>query len=193
MMNRWKVAFFSLAAIVLSFVIVVIILLSKGNKHDIVIDPPAGDGKPIFLIETSKDRLNYLIQSQLETLKYDRDHIDFTVELDDFVNVNGYITVFERELSFRMQMQPNVQENGNLLLEQQSFYIGELPIPSKQVLEVIQSSVNLPKWVIVKPTDGTIYIALHEIEVSDNLHVKVNSLDLQEDELSFEIYEPLLD
>lgn len=191
MMNRWKVAFFSLAAIVLSLVVVVIILLSKGNEDDVLLQPPPVDGEPIFLIETSRDRLNYLIQSQLETLKYDRNTIDFTVELDELVNVNGYITVFDRKLSFRMQMQPNVQKNGNLLLKQQSFYIGELPIPSKQVLEFIRSSANLPKWVIVIPDDGVIYIALHEIEVSDNLHVKVNSLDLKNDELSFEIYEPL--
>lgn len=191
-MNRWKVAFFSLAAIVCSFIIVgLFLLLSKGNGDDYLFEAPVADGQPIFSIETSKERLNYLIQSQLETLKYNRNNVDFTVELDDYVNVNGYLTVFNRKLSFRMQLHPIVQKNGNLLLRQQGFYIGELPIPSKQVLKFIQSSANLPKWVVIEPEESVIYIALNEIEVGQNLHVKVETIDLKNDDISFEIYEPL--
>lgn len=190
-MNRWKIAFFALVALMVSAAVAGAILLSIGNGDNFELEPFAADGEPIFLIETSKNRLNYLIQSQLERLKYDRDQIDFVVQLDEQVNVNGYLTVFDKKLSFRMKLQPIVQENGNLLLKQQSFYIGELPIPSRQVLKFIRSGVNLPKWVIVKPEDDVIYLNLNEIEVSDNLHVKVNSLDLMNDNLSFEIYEPL--
>lgn len=189
-MNRWKIAFFCLTTVVVSSIVVVVILLSKGSENEASFERPSADGEPIFFIETSKERLNYLIQSQLESLKYNRNNFDFTVELDDFVNVNGYITAFHKKLRFRMQLQPIVQKNGNLLLRQQVFYIGELPIPSKQVLKFISSSVHLPKWVIVIPEEGVIYIALDQIEVSDNLRVKVKSLDLKNDDFLFEIYEP---
>lgn len=186
-MNRWKVAFFSLAALICFVIIVVIILLSKGQEHHFTIEPPEFDGEPIFFIETSKKRFNQFIQSQLETIKHDRDKLDFTVELTDFVNVHGYMTIFSKKVRFQMQLTPYVQENGNLLLSQHAFYIGDLPIPSKYVLTFIRSNLNLPSWIVVKPENGTILIRLNELEISENLHMKISSFDLKNDELLFEI------
>ena len=186
-MNRWKVAFFSLAALICFVIIVVVILLSKGQEHHFTIEPPEFDGEPIFFIETSKKRFNQFIQSQLETIKRDRDKLDFTVELTDFVNVHGYMTIFSKKVRFQMQLTPYVQENGNLLLSQHAFYIGDLPIPSKYVLTFIRSNLNLPSWIVVKPEDGTILIRLNELEISENLHMKISSFDLKNDELLFEI------
>lgn len=186
-MNRWKVAFFSLAALICFVIIVVVILLSKGQEHHFTIEPPEFDGEPIFFIETSKKRFNQFIQSQLETIKRDRDKLDFTVELTDFVNVHGYMTIFSKKVRFQMQLTPYVQENGNLLLSQHAFYIGDLPIPSKYVLTFIRSNLNLPSWIVVKPENGTILIRLNELEISENLHMKISSFDLKNDELLFEI------
>lgn len=188
-MNRWKIAFISLAAIVASAIVVVVILLSKGDEHGVTVEPSVYDGKPIFFVKTSKERLNYFVQSQLQLLKYNRDNFDFTVELNDYVHVAGYLTIFDQKLNFRMQLKPIVQEDGNLLLEQQYFYIGELPIPSKQVLKIIQSSVQLPKWIEVTPEKEIIYINFAKMKVNGNLHIKVKKLDLKNDDLLFEIYE----
>jgi len=187
--NRWKIAFFGLAAIVISAIIIIVALLLQGDEQEVTYEPPANDGKPIFFVQTSKERLNDYVQSQLQSLTYDRDNFDFTVELHEHVHVDGFLTVFDQKLNFRMQLKPIVQPDGNLLLQQQSFYIGELPIPSKQVLKTIRSSVKLPKWIDVTPNKGAIYINFEKMKVNGHLHIKVKKLDLRNDDLLFEIYE----
>ncbi len=190
-MNRWKVAFFSFATVVFVFICAIAFLLSKGSVDESQFSGPEPDGEPIFFIETSKERLNYLIQSQLEKLKYNREQIDFTVDIDETVDVHGYVTVFSRKLNFRMHLLPVVQKDGNLLLRQDGFYIGELPIPSKQVLKFIRTSADLPKWVNIEPDKDSIYIDLNKIKVGEDLHVKVRTIDLKNNDISFEIYEPI--
>lgn len=188
-MNRWKIAFFSLAIIIISAIIVAAMLLFQNDGQELTRNIPSNDEKPIFLVHTSKERLNNYVQSQLQSLTYNRDNFDFTIELNDYVYVAGYLTVFDQKLQFRMQLSPIVQPDGNLLLKQQYFYIGKLPIPSKQVLKTIRSSVELPKWIEVLPEQGAIYINFERMKVNGNLHIKVSKLDLKNDDLRFEIYE----
>lgn len=188
-MNPWKIAFFSFAIVVMSAIMGVFILLSQGDEQEFKPEPRVYDEKPIFIVKTSKERLNDYVQSQLQSLTYDRDHFDFTVALNDYVHIAGYLTVFDQKLHFRMQLKPLVQPDGNLLLKQQYFYIGKLPIPSKQVLKTIRSSIELPHWIEVTPEQGAIYINLERMHVNGNLHIKVKKLDLKNDDLQFEIYE----
>lgn len=188
-MNRWKIAFFSLAIIVISTIIVTAMLLFQNDEQQLTRKKPSNDGTPIFFVHTSKERLNDYVQSQLQTLTYNRDNFDFTIELNDYVYVAGYLTIFDQKLHFRMQLQPIVQPDGNLMLKQQYFYIGKLPIPSKQVLKTIRSSVELPNWIEVSPEKGVIYINFERMKVNRNLHIKVEKLDLKNDDLRFEIYE----
>lgn len=188
-MNLWKIAFFSLAIVVIGEVIVVFVMLSQGDDHEFKQEPRVYEEKPIFFVKTSKERLNDYVQSYLQSLTYDRDHFDFTVKLNDYVHVAGYLTVFDQKLHFRMQLKPFVQPDGNLLLKQQYFYIGKMPIPSKQVLKTIRSSIELPQWLEVTPEQGAIYINFERMNVNGNLQIKVTKLDLKNNDLQFEIYE----
>lgn len=191
--QRWKTAFFSLATflclLLIAFIVLLYMLFSDVETNQKKYTAHSIDGKTIFTVETTKERLNYLIQSQLEKLKYNRENVDFTVELDDKVNVKGSLNIFDRNVDFHMLLEPVVQDNGDLLLKQEGFYIGQLPVPSKQVLKFIQTSAKLPDWVIIQPNDGFIYIALNEIEASDDLRVKANTINLENDDISFEIYD----
>jgi len=187
--NPWKIAFFSLTIVVMSAVIVVIILLSQGDEQEFKHEPRVYDEKPLFFVKTSKERLNDFVQSHLESLTYDRNHFDFAVVLNDNVHVAGYLTVFDQKLHFRMQLKPFVLPDGNLLLKQQYFYIGKLPIPSRQVLKTIRSNIELPQWLEVTPEQGAIYINFERMHVNGNLQIKVKKLDLKNDDLQFEIFE----
>ncbi|PWA11833.1 hypothetical protein DCC39_09355 [Pueribacillus theae] len=191
--KKWKTAFFSLlvfvAVIIVTLAVLLYLLFSDVETDHQQYIAKNIDGKSIFTVETSKERLNYIIATQLEKLKYNRKNVDFTVVLNEKVNVEGHLNVFDRKLRFQMILEPVVQENGDLLLRQEAFYIGELPVPSKQVLKFMNTSAKIPDWIIIEPNEGIIYVALNQIEVSDDMYVKVRTIDLKKDDISFEIYE----
>lgn len=189
-MKQWKIAFFiaaGLCALLIITAVILIVMMFADVDARKDYQPSNREGDAVFTVSTTKQRLNHLIQSQLERLKFNREKIDFTARIDEHVNVTGFVTVFDSQLSFQMTLEPSVQENGDILLKQEAFYIGQLPVPSKQVLSFIDAGAKLPKWVIIEPSDESIYIALNEIEVSDDMIVKANTIDLANDQIVFDI------
>ncbi|WP_181833129.1 YpmS family protein [Bacillus taeanensis] len=192
MKNFWKIAFFSLLAVIIAAVTSILLLINmhlpdleeielSQNKNSLV-------GNPIFTIQAKKANLNQLIDEQLEPMNNKEQPIRYTVLLKDHVIFQGSLTVFNRELDFSMLLDPEVQENGDLLLKQKSFQIGFLKVPSDEVLRFLQKSASLPEWVIVQPKKESVYVALTELEFKENMSIKAKHIDLKNDHIVFEVY-----
>jgi uncharacterized protein YpmS len=192
MKNFWKIAFFSLLAVIIASVtsILLLIHMQLPDLEEIERSQSKGIllGNPVFTIQAKKANLNELIKEQLEPLQNKDQPIRYTVLLKDHVIFQGSITIFNRELDFSMLLDPEVQENGDLLLKQRSFQIGFLKVPSDEVLKFLQKSASLPEWVIVQPKEESVYVALTELEFKENMSIKAKTIDLKNDNIVFEVY-----
>jgi len=190
MTNRWKIAFVGLLTAILLIGIIFILLLFSDTDSDEEVKPPVTAGETVFTVRTTKERLNSFIQLQLDALTYDRESVDFTVVLTDDVHVNGYVRVFDHPLNFEMQLDPLVLDNGDLLLEQKSFYIGQLPVPKKQLLSFLDKNAHLPDWINIDANSEKTYVALHEITIGNGSKIKAKVIDLENNRIEFDVYIP---
>ncbi|WLD94073.1 YpmS family protein [Alkalihalobacillus sp. AL-G] len=189
MKNKWKSAFFILLVImvIVPIIVVSLIFFDDGYNNGSTNFGPI-EGEPIFTIESSKEQLNYLIKEQLVKLKSGSTKFNYDVRLRDKVTVNGYFTFFSDQIEFSMDFEPEVLENGNLLLKEESIRLGALSLPGDKILEFIKGSTDLPEWVEIDDNKETILVKLTEIELRDHLFLKAESFDLENDEIRFKMY-----
>lgn len=187
---RWKYAFFILLAIMVIVPIIVGTLIFMGDKQgDNSSRDVAMHGEPIFDIESSKSQLNFLIKEQLAELKSGRNpKFDYNVTLKENVQVKGYFTFFTNEVQFTMDFKPQVLDNGDLLLREESIKLGALKLPGSKILEFINGSTDLPPWVEINDKEETILLKLTQIKLKDQLFIKAESFDLEEDNIRFKVY-----
>jgi uncharacterized protein YpmS len=187
--NQWKSAFFILLAVMVIVPVIVVSLIfvdENGRGGSGNVEPP--EGEPIFTIKSTKDQLNYLIKEQLAELKSGSSKFDYDVKLKDTVTVDGYFTFFSDKIEFTMDFQPQVLDNGNLLLKEESIRLGALSLPGEKILEFIKGSTDLPEWVEINDNKETILIKLTQIELRENLFLKAESFDLKNDDIRFKMY-----
>ena len=89
-----------------------------------------------------------------------------------------------------MYFEPFVEDNGNIRLEQSSLEVGDLQLPPETVLKLLRDSIELPKWIIVKPKDKEVLIQLASIPMASGVHVRAKELNLVEDIITLEIVIP---
>ncbi|MCF6136174.1 YpmS family protein [Pseudalkalibacillus berkeleyi] len=187
---RWKSAFFILLTIMIIVpVIVVSLIFVNNNDLDKASKQEPKQGKPIFNIESSKEQLNFLISEQLTDLKSGRNSkFDYDVKLKDTVQVSGYFTFFSNQVDFTMDFEPQVLDNGNLILKEESIKLGALKLPGEKILEFIKGSTKLPPWVEINDNEETILVKLTEYKFQDQLFLKAESFDLEKDDIRFKVY-----
>lgn len=182
--NKWKIAFIILvSSLFLIFVGSVLFLWSLGHG-DSLSEIPRRDtlSGPSFTVLTTKDDLNIWIERELEQEESD---VPFQLYMDDFVYFQSHVPVFTFTVPIEMVLEPQVTDTGNLELYERSFQIGEFSLPSERVFQLIRSTIPLPDWILVFPTERKFYIDLNGI--GDEIQIKVNSFDLEKDELEFTI------
>lgn len=170
-------------------VIVVSLIFVNNNDLDNTSKQEPKQGKPIFNIESSKEQLNFLISEQLTDLKSGRNSkFDYDVKLKDTVQVSGYFTFFSNQVDFTMDFEPQVLDNGNLILKEESIKLGALKLPGEKILEFIKGSTKLPPWVEINDNEETILVKLTEYKFQDQLFLKAESFDLEKDDIRFKVY-----
>jgi uncharacterized protein YpmS len=189
MKNRWKLAFFSLLICVIIIPVIVLqILFPESNIHFEKEKKLTNGGTPVFEIHTNKKQLNFLINDQLNKLKKGRDDVDYIVHLDDEISLKGYITFFQNQVEFEMIFEPVVQKNGDLLLKEKVIKLGLIHLPGDKILEFIEGSTDLPKWVKINADKESILLQLPLIEFRKNMYIKANKIDLKNDDIRFKVF-----
>jgi uncharacterized protein YpmS len=189
MKNRWKIAFFSLlAGAIIIPIIILQILFPESNLHLDKQKELHKGGIEVFEIHTNKKQLNYLINDQLNELKKGRTDIDYFIEIDDEISLKGYITFFNNKVEFEMIFEPLVQENGNLLLKEKGIKLGLVNLPGDKILEFIEGSTDLPKWVQINADKEDILLELTQIEFRKDMYIKANKINLKNDDIRFKVF-----
>ncbi|MBX0358023.1 YpmS family protein [Halobacillus sp. Nhm2S1] len=188
--NKWRTSFWLLALINLGVVIWLAALVFLPSSYTIVnVDQEKESPDAEFTIVSTKENMEQLANEYLSELST-QTVFDYSITLDRNVTLSGNIKAFDQVIPINVELHPEVQENGDLVLRQEKISLGKLPLPNKKVLEFVKDNYNLPEWVIVNPNEENIYVAVTQMDTASNFNVKVDRFNLNSNQLAFKIAVP---
>jgi|SRR5690606_18922409 len=187
--NKWKFLFLSLLVINLACVLVFVGLLFAPADEIAQKKNEVSKDYVNLSVETNKADLTRVINNFLKK-EAKSTPLQYKVLLTERVMLVGAITVFGKEIDMVMTFKPEVQENGDLRLQQEAFTVGQVSLPVTFVLRYINDYYNLPEWVQIDAKKQDIYVYLSEMEMKSDMKVAVDTFDLSKDELRFNLKVP---
>lgn len=192
MEKRWKRAFFVLLTICtmlfLTLVVLYVSLISSTSTKPVPdVAPVIPKSTPIFTITANKTELTQLINQKL--IKNKEGNINYSVSLQDDIQLKGTIKVFSDNIPFIMLFSPSVTKDGQVTLKEKSFRLGKLYLPSDQVLKFIRMGTTLPNWIVIDPAKKQIDVNLSKAPINGQLYLRADRIDLKHDVLQFSIYQ----
>lgn len=187
--NKWKFLFLLLLVINLACVLVFVGLLFAPADELAQKKNEVSKDYVNLSVETNKADLTKVINSFLKK-EAKSTPLQYKVLLTERVMLVGAITVFGKEIDMVMTFKPEVQENGDLRLQQEAFTVGQVSLPVTFVLRYINDYYNLPEWVQIDAKKQDIYVYLSEMEMKSDMKVAVDTFDLSKDELRFNLKVP---
>lgn len=189
---NWKTAFISLLILNILIAGAAILMVFLPKHTSFKLNGDGDDRKRVaFNIQSDKDDLNELIRYYLE--KETRRPLNYEVRLTDRVELRGEMKVFERDIPLTMTFIPEVQENGDVALKQDSMSIGRLQVPVSMVLKYVADNYPLPSWVKIIPNEQSIYVALQELELQSDTKVEFTKFDVENNDIRFRLLVPVED
>jgi len=185
----WKTAFFTLLVINIGMIIFFFIsaFLPTGGDSLTGENGVSKKTQARLTVMANKKDLNILINDFIEKENADSP-IDYKVKLNDEVELYGTLPIFDQNVEMKLTFEPKALENGDLILSQNTIYIGKLQLPSRYVMNFIKNNYHFPKWVEIFPNEKMIYIHLTDIELKNQLHIHANTFDLKNDDISFSLF-----
>ncbi|MEC3884437.1 DUF2140 family protein [Halobacillus litoralis] len=188
--NKWRTSFWLLALINMGIVIWLVALVFLPSSYTIVnVDQEKESPDAEFTIVSTKENMEQLANEYLSELST-QTVFDYSISLDRNVTLSGNIKAFDQVIPINVELHPEVQKNGDLILRQEKISLGKLPLPNKKVLEFVKDNYNLPEWVIVNPNEENIYVAVTQMDTASNFNVKVDRFNLNSNQLAFKIAVP---
>jgi len=142
-----------------------------------------------FTVRTTKQNLNNLVNAYLDKLLADTNH-QYSINLDDDVQLFGELPLFSTTVPLLINLEPIVQENGDLVLKQKSISVGQLQLPNKKIMQYVSKYLPVPDWVVINPREEEIYVKITEMEIKSNFKVEVEQFDLEANNIAFKINVP---
>lgn len=188
-MNRWKVAFFLVIALILTTVIVFVLWMSDPAEKTVMPDQKAISDGSVLTVKTTKkdfeDIANVYIRDAMKNKP-----LPVLISVQEQILLTTELTIFSIKLPVIMKFDPIVESDGNLRLVQTEVEVGKLEIPPQSVLKLLKDSVELPNWMIVRPDEEDVYIDLSNIPMKSNVEVRAKEFNLKQDEITLEIVVP---
>jgi len=187
----WKQLFLGIVGVNVCFVLLFFIFLLWPISDTEIPSKELNEEEPgaEFTITSSKQNLNELVNQYVDHFMKDKND-KFAVKFDENVQLFGSIEAFQTDIPISITLEPSVQENGDLVLYASDMSLGLLALPEKKILEYVKKELNTPEWVEIDPKNQLIYIGVTQMEVKSNFKVKVQSFDLKNDHITFEIKVP---
>lgn len=189
--NKWKKLFIGLLILNITIILTLVVLLNIPAKETKITSEPTinDDLTSVLSVESNKDNLNELIKAYLnETLEESKYKYD--VYLDEVVHLEGELPVFSTSIPLYIKLQPNVQENGDIILKQKSIKLGLLRLPNEKILEYVEKYLPLPEWVTIDAKNEDIYVKVTEMDLENDFGVEVRDFDLEKDKIRLDFIVP---
>ncbi|WP_185971054.1 YpmS family protein [Alkalicoccobacillus porphyridii] len=187
--NYWKVAFISLVAVcvclIIAFILMVRVYLPEAEPSHYT-PQPAGGEQALLHINSSREQLNQLIaEASLDV----EEETPYTVEvLANGIEFRSTFPILGQSVPITVQFIPEVAENGDLLLEAESFSFGLFNIPSEQAMQLMSNVADLPDWIIIHPSESLIEVNISEARFNDRYSFRIQQFDLENDQIDIEMF-----
>ncbi|WP_280738431.1 MULTISPECIES: YpmS family protein [unclassified Enterococcus] len=187
-LNIWKVAFLSLAGILLGATILIVgrIYLPREAKEDMPSTTLIAS-EPILTINSTKDQVNQLIDHYLQSFLKDSD-VQYHFYLKNEALLTGEFELFGFATQFYLYFEPYVMEDGNVQLRTKSLSLGSLNLPVTDLLGMVKRAFDFPEWVEVNEEEKMILLHLDKFEIPSGLFIKAEKINLVDDEIRFSLY-----
>lgn len=189
MRNKWKAAFFTLLLFILLIPAAVLFLLFKdpggGSLDRSMLDSDIRDNQKLLSIHTEKEQVEDLLNKELRKKAPD---VNVYVNLRDEAVLNGSFVAFNQELPYQITFEPEVMDNGDLLLKEKDMQVGRFPLPGDEVFTLIKNTIDFPEWVDVYPADESILMRVTQMPTKPGYAVKAEEFDLKKDSIKLGIY-----
>jgi uncharacterized protein YpmS len=188
--NVWKIAFLTLCGIVVLVFIILFVLFQRyfpevDESH--FVQKQRTTEEATFVIQTNKERLNTLIASKIKQAPSD---ISYMVELlDKNVQFRSSFQVLGQEIPVTINFKPIVVQNGDLLLEVETFSVGILNLPVDQVLKFITNWIEMEDWIVTYPSERVVEVKVTELRIDKNASMRFRFLtfDLEQNNIELEM------
>ncbi|GGB65926.1 YpmS family protein [Fictibacillus barbaricus] len=189
MRNKWKAAFFTLLLFILLIPAAVLFLLFKdpggGSLDRSMLDSDIRDNQKLLSIHTEKEQVEDLLNKELRKKAPD---VNVYVNLRDEAVLNGSFVAFNQELPYQITFEPEVMDNGDLLLKEKDMQVGRFPLPGDEVFTLIKNTIDFPEWVDVYPADESILMRVTQMPTKPGYAVKAEEFDLKKDSIKLGVY-----
>ncbi|MEK4564327.1 YpmS family protein [Alkalihalobacillus sp. FSL R5-0424] len=186
--NKWKVAFIVLAVMVLLAIIALFVTLRTilpEAENVPYTENVLTNEEGLVEIHSTKAQLNEFI---LEATS-DQDETPYTVELlSDTVEFQSTFRFLGQSIPITINFDPDVAENGDLLLQAESLSFGFLSIPTEQAMQLVKNHTELPEWIVVHPSESFIEVQLTNARLDGLYSFRVIDFDLARDEIQVEMF-----
>lgn len=190
-MNKWKIAFFTLAGTILFAIILVVYLATKPVENVNSLESSENDEFEgnVLVVETTTKEFESISKKYLkDAAKGSPLPIDFTV--GDDIQLKSQLSVFYTEIPITMNFEPIVDERGNITLKQTGMNVGLLNIPPETTMKIMRDTVEFPSWITVNPNEAEIYVDLSRLNIASGSRVRAKELDLPNNKILLEIIVP---
>ncbi|UOQ87146.1 YpmS family protein [Gracilibacillus salinarum] len=190
--RNWRKLFITLVSINLALLLAIVLFIfwpapSAEEPEQVFIEDEAGAE---FTIRSSKSNLNELVNAYIDKLPKLGENIQYTVKFDEQVHLMGTIEAFSSEVPVNIKFEPQVQQNGDIILQATGMSLGLLRLPEDRILQYVSSRVETPEWITIDPKEEQIYIAVTQMNLDSNFRVRAQQIDLANDNISFRIKIP---
>lgn len=187
--NKWKVAFIVLSVVVLVAIVVMFVavrtMLPEPDNVPYTTGAPT-DEEGLIDIHSTKAQLNEFI---LEATNDLQEETPYSVELgSDSVEFQSTFRFLGQSIPITIHFDPEVADNGDLLLRAESLSFGFLSIPSEQAMQLVKNHTELPNWIVVHPSESLIEVQLTNARINDQYSFRVIEFDLARDEFQVEMF-----
>ncbi|MEK4699907.1 YpmS family protein [Solibacillus sp. FSL R7-0668] len=186
-MNKWKVAFFVLAGLIIMVVVGLVYLVTADIEQASPKEPLALEGNILTVQTTAKEFEAIAKQYLVDETK--KSPVPVELVIDDKIYLYSTLTLFNFELPIQMDFSPVVSE-GNIILKQDAVHVGMKKIPPEMVLKLMADAVDFPSWITVQPNDEQIYVDLSRINIASGSRVRAQEIDLANDKIVLQVVIP---
>ena len=189
--NKWKGLFLGLLAINLIAACILIYWATRPIKDEDSLNKLATNDEKVEIPFTSnKEDLNRIINYYIEEESSDSP-IKYEVLLKESLELYGTLSAFGRNVEIKVLFEPVTLENGDLLLKHEAIQIGGMSLPATFVLNYINEKYDTPEWVMIRPKEKTIYLALSQMDLKSGITVKAKAFDLKNDDIELSLLVPV--
>lgn len=183
-MNKWKVAFFLLLFTIISIIVGFFIwATSPSEELSVPKESIQTTDDSVLQVELTAKDFEKVIN---KLLNKEKDVFELNVSSNQ-LELSSELQMFGITVPIALYFEPQVTEDGNIQLKQTAANIGKLNLPSETVLKIMNDSIEMPNWVMIRPELNTIDVDLSKAKIMDGVIVKAKEINLEQDRVVLEI------